>query len=101
MVYKLPKTVRVGPYIYRFEQNLLPDADHHFAEHSPMLRVIRFGMLCQAREIPISLLHELFHAVNHAVAADLDEDQVTRLSNGLAQALMDLRILPEEMELGD
>ena len=99
-MFKLPKTVRVGPYVYTFEQNRIPDADRRWAETSHMARTIRFGELCNPAEMPSTLIHELIHAVEAAYAVDLKEEQVLALANGLTQALTDLGLLPEEMELG-
>ena len=100
MTYKLPKKVRVGPFVYKFEQNRLADSEHRWAETSHLMRVIRFGELCKGRELPISLIHELVHAVESGYGLDLDEKTVCAVSHGLAQALMDMGLLPEEMELG-
>ena len=99
-MYKLPKAVRVGPYVYTFEQNRIPDSGQRWAETSHMLRTIRFGEFCGSTEMPSSLVHELVHAVESAYAVDLEEKQVSALANGLTQALTDMGLLPEEMELG-
>ena len=99
-MYKLPKRVRVGPYVYTFEQNRIPDANHRWAETNHIMKTIRFGELCNPTEMPSTLIHELIHTVEAAYAVDLEEAQVSALANGLTQALTDLGLLPEEMELG-
>ena len=101
MTYKLPKKVRVGPYSYTFEQNKIADSDRRWAETSHLMRTIRFGELCDPTQIPSTLIHELIHAVESAYVVDLKEKQVSALANGLTQALTDMGLLPEEMELGD
>jgi len=100
MTYKLPKKVRVGPYSYTFEQNKIADSDRRWAETSHLMRTIRFGELCDPTQIPSTLIHELIHAVESAYVVDLKEKQVSALANGLTQALTDMGLLPEEMELG-
>lgn len=100
-MYRLPKTVRVGPYRYRLRFDTAVDGASRLAETDYINREIRFGTLCNERERPSSLIHELLHAVSSAYCVELKEQQLAALANGLAQALIDIRLLPEEMELDD
>jgi len=62
-----------------------------------MRRIIGFGLLCNERQMPNSLIHELVHGVASAYGVELNEDQAKALANGLTQALTNLELLPKTM----
>ena len=64
-------------------------------------RFIGFGLLCNERQMPNSLIHELVHAAASTYGAKLEEEQVVALANGLTQALTNLGLLPKTMFLKD
>ena len=87
-MYKLPKKVRVGPFVYTLFKTT--DLDHNgqwgVADHAK--REIRFGELCTGRELSITFVHELIHTVAKAYGVSIKEEVCNPLSHGLAQALM-------------
>jgi hypothetical protein len=99
MTYRLPAGVQVGPYFYRFRRTRIADSNKRWAETDHLMREIRFGELATANQLPLTLMHELVHAVESAYGMEFNEDDVTRIANGLSQALTSLGLLPEEMEL--
>ena len=101
MVHKLPESVEIGPYTYRFLRTEEADGDHRWAFTSYMRRTIGFGLLCNEREMPTSLVHELVHAAADAYGVELNEEQVKALAHGLTQALTSLELLPKTMCLKD
>ena len=98
-MYKLPTGVHVGPYFYRFKRSRMADNNKRWAETDHLMREIRFGELAIGTQLPLSLMHELVHAVESAYGMELNEDDVIRIANGLSQALGSLGLLPEEMVL--
>lgn len=96
---KLPPSVRIGPYVYRLKRDSSVDGAHRWAETDFINHELRFGRACDEKELPISLIHELVHAAASAYAVDLEENQVQALGSGIAQALLSLGLLPEELEL--
>ena len=94
---RLPESVEVGPYTYRFLRTEEADANHGWGFTSYARRTIGFGVLCNEREIPSTLIHELTHAAADAYGVELDEGQVLALANGLTQALTSLELLPKTM----
>ena len=101
MVHRLPESVEIGPYRYRFLRTDEADADHRWAFVSYSRHLIGFGLLCNEREMPNSLVHELLHTVADAYGVELEEGQVKALANGLTQALTNLELLPQTMCLKD
>ena len=101
MVHKLPESVEVGPYTYRFLRTEEADSDGGWALISYLRRIIGFGLLCNERQMPNSLIHELVHAAASAYGVELNEDQAKALANGLTQALTSLELLPKTMCLKD
>ena len=95
----LPATVEVGPHTYRLMRTEEADSDKQWGFTSCQRRIIGFGLLCNPREMPTTLMHELIHAVGDAYGVRLEEGQVEALSNGLVQALTSLGLLPRELEL--
>ena len=100
MSYTLPEGVQVGPYFYRFKRSRVADRNKRWAETDHLMREIRFGELTTGVHIRTTLIHELIHAVESAYGMDLEEDDVTRIANGLSQALAGLGLLPEEIVMG-
>jgi len=96
---KLPSKVQVGPHTYLIEQKIEVDSENRWGETDKVLRRISFGVQCHSRQIPITLIHELIHACEEAYQIDLKETEVQALANGLAQALISLKLLPEELEI--
>lgn len=96
---KLPSKVQVGPHTYQIEVRAEVDSGNRWGETDKVLRRIRFGLQCHPRQLPITLIHELIHACEEAYQVDLKEKEVTALANGLAQALMSLKILPKELDI--
>ncbi len=101
MVYKLPKTVQVGPFMYKLIRNRETDQAQAWGKTNHVKREMQFGEWCVGRELAATLIHELLHAVESAYGVEVGEDKIKGVSHGLAQALMDLGLLPEEMEVGD
>lgn len=99
MAHRLPESVEVGPYTYRFLRTEEADSDGGWALISHLRRIIGFGLLCNERQMPNSLIHELTHAAARAYGVELDEEQVKALANGLTQALTSLGLLPKTMRL--
>lgn len=97
MVYRLPASVEIGPYTYRFLRTEEADGERRWAFVSFVRRIMGFGLLCNEREMPSSLMHEVVHAAADAYGVKLDEDQVGALANGLTQALTSLELLPKTM----
>ncbi len=95
--YELPVSVEVGPYTYRFVRTEEADSDHRWGFTSFQRRTIGFGVLCNEREMPSTLVHEMVHAVADAYGVELSEGQVLALANGLTQALTGLELLPRMM----
>ena len=98
-VYILPKNVEVGPYKYRLLRTEEADSDTRWAFTSYLRRVIGFGLLCNERELPGSLIHELVHTAADAYGVKLEEKEVGALANGITQALTSLGLLPDTMHL--
>lgn len=96
---KLRRTVHIGPYMYRFRRSLEVDGGNHWADTSDLRKLISFAVLCNPKEMPGSLIHELIHAVGHVYGIKLEEGEIIALGNGLTQALQDLQLLPKEMDL--
>lgn len=97
MAHKLSGSVEIGPYTYRFLRTEEADSDGGWALTSYQRRIIGFGLLCNERQMPNSLIHELVHAAAKAYGVELEEGQVVALANGLAQALTNLGLLPKTM----
>lgn len=97
MVHKLPESVEIGPYTYRFLRTGEADGDRRWGFTSYMRRVIGFGLLCNEREVPSTLMHELVHTAASAYGVELSEEQVGALANGLTQALTNLGLLSKTM----
>ena len=97
MAHRLPASVEVGPYTYRFQRTEEADSDGGWALISYIRHLIGFGLLCNERQMPNSLMHELVHASASAYGVELDEQQVKALANGLTQALTSLKLLPKTM----
>ena len=70
---KLPAEVKVGPKTYR--------------------------LLWSGAKLPSTLIHELIHAVADVYGVEIDESSTTALANGLAQALISLKVLPEDLDI--
>lgn len=100
-MHRLPKTVRMGPFIYSIIWSREINNNRAWGEHDPNRRQIRFSRECTPRQVSITLIHELLHVAEGVIGEDLDERIIAGLSHSLAQALMDLGLLPEEMEVGD
>lgn len=96
-MHRLPASVEVGPYTYRFVRTEEADGERRWAFVSYVRRIIGFGLLCNEREMPSSLMHELVHSAASAYGVELSEDQVGALANGLTQALTNLGLLPKTM----
>jgi len=96
---KLPPTVQIGPHTYKIEKRIRVDGQGRWAETDKVRHRISFGLQCHPRQVPITLIHELIHACEEAYQVDLKETEVIALANGLAQALISLKILPKELEV--
>ena len=101
MNHKLPASVEIGPHTYQFLRTDEADADHRWAFVSYSRHLIGFGLLCNEREMPSALVHELLHAVADAYGIELEEGQIKALANGLTQSLTSLGLLPKTMRLED
>lgn len=86
---RIPDSVKVGPFIYTVEwpeivdrgnRDLIGEADHN----AFTIKVERGLRPEKAEEV---FLHELIHCVDVFMQVGLNEDQVTRLSNGLYMVL--------------
>jgi len=75
MTYRLPASVEVGPHTYRFIRTEEADSDKRWAFTSYQRRIIGFGLLCNEREVPVSLMHELVHTAASAYGVELNEEQ--------------------------
>lgn len=93
----LPSTVNIGPHTYRLVRTEEADANQQWAFTSFTRRLIGFGFLCNEREMPSSLMHELVHATASAYGVELEHKGVEALANGLTQALQSLGLLPDTL----
>lgn len=97
-----PERFQVGPHEYRIEwDSRLPIEGHDNGECAYLDRIVRIGQLLRPQQEPVTLMHEILHAVEDAVAVDLGETQVRALANGLAQALQSCGLYPMEFESVD
>ncbi|KKN69020.1 hypothetical protein LCGC14_0444920 [marine sediment metagenome] len=96
---ELPSTVQVGPFTYKIERDLNTDGDRAWGAIHHMTSTIGFAEACPSWRLPITFIHELIHAVESAYGFDLDENDTTRLANGLAQGLQSAGFLPKELKL--
>ena len=96
---QLPEGVNLGPFRYTFKQSVRVDGADAWGHTNFVKREITFGEECDAKQMPLTLMHELVHVVEKCYEIPLKEADVTRFANGLTQALQQLGFLPEELEL--
>ena len=93
---KLPKGVQVGPFRYTVVSAPLPDDRWGSCDNDE--RSIKLANGIKRTQAPVTVMHEIVHAVNSVFKAELDERQVEVLSHGLAQALGSMGAWPEKFE---
>ena len=98
-VWKVPASVRVGAVRYKILASKEPDGNARFAETNHVECEIRIAPTATRGHLPSTLLHEIIHAVSDQYGVGLKESQVKQVANGLAQALIDLGLLPEGMSI--
>lgn len=95
---KLPKSVEVGPFRYDVSAGQRLLAVDGVGEYRYEEQTIKLSDRCLAGQEPVTLMHEIIHAVNEVFKADLKERQVEVLAHGLAQALGSMGAWPEKFE---
>lgn len=100
----LPEHLKIGYEIVRV--GVQPEADPHEGVYTPISGTIQVAPGMSARRTIAALLHEILHAVwDHAelpqgdaeIGALVEEDVVSRLSNGLTQVLLDNPMLLDSL----
>jgi len=90
----LPKTVKVGPYVYKIEKwdaMAARDADKH-GECDTAMHIIRVDATYSEAAVKNTLLHEILHAVWNAWGlgdSEEEEKAVNNMANGLQAVLND------------
>ncbi len=95
----LPGSVKIGPFVYRILRSKDVDMARRWGETDHCRREIRLGELTLGREMGVTFLHELIHAVAQCYEINLKETQTSQLGHGLADALMGLGLWPEVIVL--
>ena len=93
---KLPKSVQVGPFTYTVASAPLPDDRWGSCDNDE--RSIKLAEGIKSTQEPVTVIHEIVHAVNSVFKAELDERQVEVLAHGLAQALGSMGVWPQDFE---
>lgn len=93
--------VDIGPYRYCLHRNSHLDGSDAWGATNFNQRILEFSDACNEEQLPLTLIHEIVHAVSaaYALEPDLTESQVTGLANGISQALRSLGWLPERLAL--
>src|SRR3990167_11245539 len=98
----VPPAVKVGPL--RYTISFAPDVGHRGAwgECNSGLRTIELDTSIPPQQAPVTLLHELMHAVwqvygRHDDTPELEERVIGDLAMGLAQVLQDIGWWPTEL----
>ena len=103
-MYRLPLEIRIGPHRYTLMREAQVESRQRWGETDSNLREIRFGTLAHPRQLSVTALHELMHAVwavyGDATLSDSQEEHtIAAMSTGLAQVMQDLGLWPEEIKL--
>lgn len=86
----LPDRVRIAGHDYAIALEDNEDfADANFGQVNHRTRRIRVNAVCDADQARATLLHEVLHAVDWAVDAELTEHQVSSISRGLFAVIRD------------
>ena len=98
----MPKTVRIGCYIFRIEIHEFEDAEAYgvFGHMNPISQKIRIRPGITAQNLANTFIHEVLHGINWLSQAgvhvhtggsysDTEEDFVTKGANGLCQFWQD------------
>lgn len=100
--YRLPPTVRIGSYTFKVERDasLHRNGTDGECQYSKERIVIAADSPSHARDAT-TILHEFVHAISQDRAANLKEQQVETVTNGLYALLTDLGWMPREVKLAD
>ena len=93
---KLPPSVQVGPFRYEVLHQQLPGDQWGGCDQDWRRILLAKGI--RSEQEPITLMHEIVHAINSVFKAELNERQTEVLSHGLAQALGSMGAWPEKFE---
>jgi hypothetical protein len=104
---KCPKEIQVGPWRYQVKRSIIPDSNSAWGETDFHNREIRISTATPDRQLAVTLLHEILHAVYQdrqlpeppKRSDDESGCALSPLSHGLAQALQDAKLWPQGMEL--
>jgi len=90
MILKVPKHIKLGPYIYQgiFSRHLKHD-DGLVGALQLRTELLKLDPSASHTAQEVTFLHEGLHGVNNVMALGLDEDTVDRLAHGLLQFLQD------------
>lgn len=97
--FRLPRKIPVGPHSYTIKINRTVDSDQAWARTDLLHKEFQFGELCTGSQLSITFLHELIHAIDECYDTGLNESQITRLANGLADTLQQIKAYPRTMRL--
>ena len=97
---RLPREVKIGPRVYKVEIDATVAGEHAWGTCEHVNCTIRIGELAVARpgQAAVTFLHEIIHAVDNCWELDLTEENITRLANGLADALQQCGFYPTELK---
>lgn len=90
---------KIGPFDYKICRSKRIEEIDRWGETAFNSRIIRLSENIPPKQAPITLVHELIHAVNNAYGLKDEEHAVSCLSHGLAQALQSLNFLPKEIDV--
>lgn len=88
--------IQVGAHTYsiRFNEDLKDDGDYARVNHRT--QVIEINPLRPKSQIYESYIHEMLHIINNVyVDAELSERQISGISEGLAQVMLQFDIEPD------
>ena len=88
MKIKVPQVIRIGAYDYRvsYKLNLRVD-DGYTGAINHREQVITIEPCYSAMGQNVSLLHEIFHLIDHVYQCHLDEENASRMAGGIAEFL--------------
>lgn len=99
---RIPETLKIGHLMYKVIRvpNLHSEAGHLWGTRDPQDCEIRLDEMLHEKHPQLlpALLHEVLHDLSDQYGCHLDEDNIERLSNGLAAFLTDNGMLAPEPE---
>ncbi len=92
---KIPKKLNICGFKYTVEIREIDDSNLYGQHNLSRCKILIANDVVSKQKQEHTLIHEILHAVDVAVGADLKEKQVTVLSRGLYQVLAENKLLKE------